>query len=122
MYTYNAEVARVVDGDTVDLYIDLGFNTFIKERARLYGINTPETRTRDIEEKKKGLEAKQYLIDWVKKHKNKVTIKTELDKKGKYGRILATLWGKDEYDSNKNIPSANELLLENGHAIEYFGT
>ena len=55
MYTYHAEVLRVVDGDTVDVLIDVGFSTFRKERVRLYGINTPETRTKDLEEKARGL-------------------------------------------------------------------
>jgi len=61
MYEYNAEVLRVVDGDTVDVLIDVGFSTFKKERVHLHGINTPECRTRDLEEKKKGLAAKDRL-------------------------------------------------------------
>ena len=61
MYEYNAQVLRVVDGDTVDVLIDCGFSTFRKERVRLYGINAPESRTRDKEEKKRGLAAKERL-------------------------------------------------------------
>ena len=61
MYEYNAEVLRVVDGDTIDVLIDVGFSTFKKERVRLHGINTPECRTPDLEEKKKGLAAKDRL-------------------------------------------------------------
>jgi micrococcal nuclease len=63
MYTYNATVDRVVDGDTVDALVDLGFDTWKKVRIRLYGLDAWESRTRDLDEKKKGLAAKQYLID-----------------------------------------------------------
>ena len=66
-YRYNAKVMRVVDGDTLDLEIDLGFNIKINERVRLFGIDTPETRTRDLEEKKRGLEAKEYVREQRKK-------------------------------------------------------
>ena len=66
MYKYNAEIVRVVDGDTVDAMVDLGFKIFKKIRIRLYGINTPETRTRDLEEKKRGLAAKDRLIEILK--------------------------------------------------------
>ena len=91
MYEYNAEVLRVVDGDTIDVLIDVGFSTFKKERVRLYGINTPETRTRDLEEKQKGLAAKDRLEELIKACENKCVIKTQLDKKGKYGRILGVI-------------------------------
>ena len=77
MYEYNAEVLRVVDGDTVDVLIDVGFSTFKKERVRLYGINTPECRTRDLEEKKKGLAAKDRLETQNASCDNKGVIKTE---------------------------------------------
>ena len=67
MFIYNAKCLRVVDGDTVDATVDLGFDTWKKIRIRLVGINTPETRTRDLEEKAKGLAAKNFLIDLLKK-------------------------------------------------------
>ena len=63
MYTYNIEVLRVIDGDTIDASIDLGFDVKIKKRIRFMGINTPESRTRDLEEKKRGLAAKQRVAE-----------------------------------------------------------
>jgi micrococcal nuclease len=115
MYEYRAEVLRVVDGDTVDMLIDCGFSTFRKERVRLYGIDAPESRTRDKEEKKKGLAAKARLQELIKNTKKKIIIKTELDKKGKYGRILGVLW-----DENKR-KNFNTLLVSEGHAVKYEG-
>jgi len=115
MYEYRAEVLRVVDGDTVDMLIDCGFSTFRKERVRLYGIDAPESRTRDKEEKKKGLAAKARLQELIKNTKKKIIIKTELDKKGKYGRILGVLW-----DENKR-KNFNTLLVAEGHAVKYKG-
>ena len=114
-YEYNAELRRVVDGDTVDVTIDCGFNMHVKERVRLYGINTPESRTRDLEEKKRGLAAKDRLIEILESFGNKFVIKTSVDKKGKFGRLLGELISKDG-DQN-----ANQMLLEEGHAVEYFG-
>ena len=78
MYEYNAKVLRVVDGDTVDVLIDVGFSTFKKERVRLHGINTPECRTRDLEEKKKGLAAKDRLETLIASCDNKCIVKTQL--------------------------------------------
>ena len=115
MYEYSAEVLRVVDGDTVDVLIDCGFSTFIKERVRLYGIDAPESSTRDKEEKKRGLAAKARLQELIKNTKKKVIIKTELDKKGKYGRILGVIW-----DENKK-KNFNTLLVSEGHAVKYKG-
>ena len=115
MYTYHAEVLKVVDGDTVDVLIDVGFSTFRKERVRLYGINTPETRTKDLKEKARGLAAKDYLKKRIADYKGKIIIKTELDNKGKFGRILGVLYSPD---SEINL---NEELLQEGHAEEYFG-
>ena len=83
MYEYRANIRRVVDGDTVDVDIDLGFGVWLKkQRVRLYGIDTPESRTRDLDEKKFGLMAKEYLIDQLK---DGAILKTRLDGKGKYG-------------------------------------
>ena len=115
MYEYYAELRRVVDGDTVDVTIDCGFNMHVKERVRLLGINTPECRTRDLEEKAKGLAAKDRLIDILASWGNKMVIRTSIDKKGKFGRLLGELINKDG-DQN-----ANQMLLEEGHAVEYFG-
>ena len=115
MYEYSAEVLRVVDGDTVDVLIDCGFSTFRKERVRLHGIDAPESRTRDKEEKVRGLAAKARLQELIKNTSKKVTIKTELDKKGKYGRILGVIWDKEK---KKNF---NKMLVSEGHAKKYFG-
>ena len=115
MYEYSAEVLRVVDGDTVDVLIDCGFSTFRKERVRLYGIDAYESRTRDKEEKKLGLAAKARLQELIKNTAKKVIIKTELDKKGKYGRILGIIW-----DENKK-KNFNNMLVSEGHAKKYLG-
>ena len=88
MYTYKAKLLRIVDGDTVDAEIDLGFGVFMKQRIRLYGINTPESRTRDLEEKERGLAAKARLTEILGKE---FVIETILNKRGKFGRILGTL-------------------------------
>ena len=90
MYEYRIKVVKVVDGDTVDVDIDLGFGVWLKkERVRLYGIDTPESRTRDKEEKKFGLMAKEYLKASLKK--GTPILKTRKDGKGKFGRILGEL-------------------------------
>lgn len=89
MYEYEAKVTRVVDGDTVDCSIDLGFDIHINQRVRLLGIDAPETRTKDLEEKKQGLLVKLWLTDKVAG--KKITIKTEYDNRGKFGRVLGTL-------------------------------
>lgn len=115
MYEYRAEVLRVVDGDTVDVLIDCGFSTFRKERIRLHGIDAPESRTKDKEEKVRGLAAKARLQELIKNTSKKVVIKTKLDKKGKYGRILGVIWDEGK---KKNF---NKMLVTEGHAKKYFG-
>jgi len=111
MFIYNAKCLRVVDGDTVDATVDLGFDTWKKIRIRLVGINTPETRTRDLEEKAKGLAAKNFLIDLLKKHNNEFILHSQ--GVGKYGRCLGNL-----FLGEKNV---NDLLINEGHAVEYQG-
>ena len=113
MYEYRAEVRRVVDGDTVDVTIDCGFSIHIKERVRLSGIDTPECRTRDLEEKKRGLAAKDRLIEILESFGNKFIIKTSIDKKGKFGRLLGEILSQDL------TQNANQMLLEEGHAVVY---
>lgn len=105
----------MVDGDTVDVTIDCGFKMHIKERVRLKGINTPECRTRDLEEKAKGLAAKARLIEILESWGNKFIIKTSIDKKGKFGRLLGELVSPDDKEN------ANKMLLNEGHATEYHG-
>jgi|TARA_R110002012_G_scaffold96695_1_gene232948 endonuclease YncB( thermonuclease family) len=117
MYEYNAELRRVVDGDTVDVTIDCGFNMHVKERVRLKGINTPECRTRDLEEKEKGLAAKARLIEILEGWGNKMIIRTSIDKKGKFGRLLGELISPESWSDD----NANKILLKEGHAVEYHG-
>jgi micrococcal nuclease len=116
MYQYKAKLIRVVDGDTVDAMIDCGFSTFKKERIRLYGIDAPESRTRDKAEKKRGLAAKARLKELIKEGKNELIVETSIDKKGKYGRLLGELFNP----SGAGI-SYNKTLVKEGHATEYFG-
>ncbi len=109
MYKYNAKVTRVVDGDTVDALVDLGFDTWKKVRIRMVGLNAPESRTRDLEEKKKGLAAKDRL-------KELLQVKSFILQShgvGKYGRCLGELFVDDV-----NI---NKQLITEGHAVEYHG-
>lgn len=115
VYLYNAEVIRVVDGDTFKINIDLGFEVHLGPKSvRLYGVNTPESRTKNIEEKKMGLAAKEFTDQWVKKAGSKVKIETILDKNEKYGRILARVW-------NEAGECLNEEIIKAGLAKEYFG-
>ena len=76
MYRYDAEVVRVIDGDTIDVIVDLGFDVWIRKRVRLAGINTPEVRTRDKKEKVKGLRAKARVVDVLKSSDNKIILKS----------------------------------------------
>jgi micrococcal nuclease len=114
LYHYRATVVRVVDGDTVDVMLELGFNVSLKERVRLYGINAPESRTRDKSEKVKGLAAKDFVVEWTEDHADEIVIVTRIDKRGKYGRVLGTIMT----ESGENL---NELMIKEGHAVEYFG-
>lgn len=112
LFHYRAKVLRVVDGDTVDVLIDLGFDLHNKTRVRLYGINTPEVRTRDKREKARGLAAKERLKEMLRLNRNECVIRTRLDKKGKFGRLLGTL-----FVGEKDL---NEALYAEGHAERYF--
>ena len=115
MYEYSCEVTRVVDGDTVDVIIDLGFDISYKSRVRLYGIDTPESRTKDKDEKVRGLMSKDFLVDML--GKGDVIIKTKKDKKGKFGRILGEL-----HVGNKGRSvNINKSLIDNFLAVEYYG-
>ena len=108
MYQYKATLNRIIDGDTIDVNVDLGFDVKIKQRVRLYGINTPEVRTKDLKEKQKGIEATEYLKKILPKE---FVIETILNKRGKYGRVLGILWVKDV-----NI---NEKMVNEGYAKRY---
>ena len=116
MWTYRAKVVRVIDGDTVDVDIDLGFGIWQKnERVRIMGIDTPESRTRDKIEKKFGLAAKAKLKSILGKDTVlKTTInKKGLDMKGKFGRVLG-----DFLVDGKQV---TEIMCKSGHAVPYFG-
>ena len=112
MYKYQATIKRWVDGDTVDVDIDLGFGLiYSNQRLRLYGIDAWESRTRDLDEKEKGLAAKAFVNEMAPVG-TQVTIITY--KEGKYGRILAEVF----LDEDTNL---NKLLTEKGHAERYEG-
>ena len=117
MYEYRARVIKVIDGDTVDVDIDLGFGVWLKdERVRIMGIDTPESRTRDKVEKKFGLAAKARLKELLGA---KPILKTQVgkggeDMKGKFGRILGDFLTEDG-------KKCGELLVKEGHAVKYMG-
>jgi len=114
-YFYKASLDRVVDGDTVDLNLDLGFNVWHKVRVRLNGVNTPESRTRDLEEKALGLAAKDFVSNWLGKCDH-VFVQTKKDAKGKFGRVLGTIYGDIEMMSCLNVD-----IISSGHGVEYHG-
>jgi len=117
MYEYKCKILRVVDGDTVDVDIDLGFGIVLSnERVRIMGIDTPESRTRDKVEKKFGLASKARLKSLLGKTG---ILKTQINKngedmKGKFGRILGDFVAEDGR-------MVTEILVEEGHAVAYFG-
>ena len=114
-FCYSASLLKVVDGDTVDLMVDLGFDVHHRIRVRLYGVNTPESRTTNALEKAAGLKAKQFAHDWMEQNPV-VVIQTLKDKNEKYGRILANIYS----DDNKT-KCLNEELIAGGFAKAYFG-
>ena len=107
------KVTKVIDGDTIDVIIDLGFDIMYKSRLRLFGIDTPESRTRDLVEKKYGLMSKDFLKDKLK-NAEKIVIKTHKgEETGKFGRILGEI-----FCDNVNI---NQQMCDVGHAVAYYG-
>ena len=116
MYEYYVrKVETVVDGDTIDVLIDLGFDILFQSRVRLAGIDTPESRTKDLAEKALGLEAKEYLKKALKDAKS-VVIKTEkMDSSEKYGRILGWVY------VNGDTVSINDKMINDGYAWGYLG-
>ena len=116
MYEYRVKkVLKIVDGDTIDVDIDLGFDISYTQRVRLAGIDTPESRTKDLREKALGLEVKDKIKKLIDSAKT-VIIKTELpDSTEKYGRILGWVY------LDKSPKSINELLIEEGYAWAYMG-
>jgi len=112
-WVYNARLIKGVDGDTADAWIDCGFNISVKKRIRFMGVDTWESRTRNLEEKKLGLKAKAYTLEMLSRNDGKFTVKSH--GVGKYGRLLGEIFieGEDK--------SLNQLLIDNGHAYEYDG-
>ena len=110
MYEYKVkEVLRVVDGDTIDVLIDLGFDLTKKERVRVSGVDTPECRTKDAQEKALGKQASAFAERWFSE--GEIIVRTEKD--GKYGRMLGVfLKGSESY---------NQRLVDEGYAFPYFG-
>ncbi len=122
MYDYKCNVVKIVDGDTVDVDIDLGFGIWMRnERVRIMGIDTPESRTRDLVEKKFGLAAKERLKQLLGE---KTVLRTQIarngeDMKGKFGRILGDF---DVYDAQTDaVRPVTKILIDEGHAVLYFG-
>lgn len=108
-----ARVLRVIDGDTIDVIFDLGFDVQLKQRIRMFGIDTPESRTRDKTEKKFGLASKKYLKDIVASA-DEIVCKTHVaDARGKFGRVLGEIWCNGE-----NI---NSKMIQEGYAVAYYG-
>lgn len=117
MYTYRIKkVNSVIDGDTIDCDIDLGFNISLNHKVRLAGIDTPESRTKDLVEKKWGMEAKEFVKNKLSEFKGQLIVKTEKpDSTEKYGRIIGYV-----YLGDLNV-SLNETMVTEGYAWQYSG-
>ena len=118
MYEYKIKtIDHIVDGDTFDCSIDLGFNISHKIRVRMYGINTPESRTRDLEEKARGLASKKRLIEILEENDGDLILATK--EKGKYGRYLGIVY----HTNDECVPKVdiNLQMIEEGYAVPYFG-
>ena len=124
-YIYKvSSLEKVVDGDTIDVTLDLGFDVCTRQRVRLLGIYTPESRTRDLEEKKFGLLSKKKLKEWclkaVASEKDDIEIQLrcpEADSRGKFGRILAEVWVCEDGEWT----NVNEWMCREGYAVPYVG-
>ena len=119
-----SSLEKVVDGDTIDVSIDLGFDVCTKQRVRLLGIDTPESRTRDLTEKKFGLLSKKKLREWclkaVESEKDDIEIQLrcpEADSRGKFGRILAEVWVSEDGEWT----NVNKWMCDNAFAVPYTG-
>ena len=119
MHEYNCTIRRVVDGDTVDVDIDLGFDMWIhNERVRLFGIDTPESRTRDLEEKKAGLFAKDVVLHYLPEGSKQI-LRTYKDKVGKYGRVLGEFVIYDSLADRQT--TINQFMIDHKIGVEYSG-
>ena len=119
MYTYKAKLDRVVDGDTIDVHIDLGFDVSVKKRVRFVGMNAPESRTRDLKEKALGLAAKDRVKAILAENSSFTLESTEL---GKYGRVLGKIH-INILNGSESLTQIclNDQLIKEGHAVEYHG-
>ena len=117
MYTYKIEVIKVIDGDTIDAKIDLGFDVAVKKRIRFMGINTPEARTRDLEEKARGLAAKARVKELLSEADEIQLISHGV---GKFGRCLGEL-NLCNSEGGLTLVNLNKKLIEEGHAVVYNG-
>ena len=117
MYRYRCEIRRVIDGDTVDVDIDLGFGLWLSnQRIRVLGIDAPEVRTRDLEEKARGFEAKAYVEKFLPEGSRQIFLSTKFQR-GKYGRVLGDFEVYDQvWDANRML---TELMLRDGMAEIY---
>ena len=115
-FEYNGTLVKVLDGDTIDAYIDLGFDLKIKKRIRYMGIDTWESRTRDLEEKKKGLAAKARNKELLESG----TFKIVSHGTGKFGRVLGEVF-IEILEPARRLESVNQILIDEGHAYEYDG-
>tara|TARA_X000000950_G_scaffold286843_1_gene397014 strand:- start:1572 stop:1997 length:426 start_codon:yes stop_codon:yes gene_type:complete len=107
------KVIKIIDGDTIDVILDMGFDILYKQRVRLFGIDTPESRTRDLEEKRYGLMSKAFLVEQLKSA-SRIVIKTyKGDETGKFGRILGDVWCDGV--------SINKLMCDQHLAVPYYG-
>ena len=118
-FWYGAKPLKAIDGDTIDLMVDLGFSIHFKMRVRLYGINTPESRTKDLAEKELGMKAKKFTEDWLT-GRDWVFVNTIPDKNDKYGRILAKIYSSDNIDDPATA-CLNVDIIQSGYAREYYG-
>jgi len=115
MYEYSCKVKRVADGDTMDVVLNLGFDILYACRVRLGSIDTPESRTRDLDEKARGKLSKAFLKETIAG--KKIVLRTKLkDSRGKFGRVIAEVWAELEEGSMRNV---NELMIKEYHAVKY---
>lgn len=109
VYQYRATIVRIIDGDTVEAEIDLGFDVHVRQTLRLAGINAPEPKGRTREQ---GDDATIHLANLIEDG-GRITVHTEQDKRGSFGRYLATLWGE------RGVTSINQQMVDDGHAVKY---
>jgi micrococcal nuclease len=120
MYEYRCKIVNIVDGDTVDVDIDLGFGVWIhNERIRLYGIDAPESRTRDLEEKRFGTLAKEFVKTHLPVGSMQTLATKSYDPKGKYGRVLGTFYMFDVVTDSEQF--ITEIMIRDHYAVAYHG-